>query len=555
MNAVIKVYIFFYCVCVKTLQNYIFIPTFANISGRSERLDEVFMRKPNILHCKYTRTVWLWLWLLWLYPNEGVAQAWLNPSFPKREVRAVWLGTIGGIDWPRTKAYSTATRERQKQELCTLLDELRETGINVVVLQTRIRGTVIYPSRYEPWDDCMTGLRGRSPGYDPLQFAVEECHKRGMELHAWLVCIPLGSAKKQKAYGRESITFRRGELCQKAGSEWFMRPDKVGTADYMASLCEEIVDKYDVDGISLDYIRYPEVQYHYRDMCTPSQRRENISRIVQRIHDRVKQKAPWVKLSSSPIGKYRDLRRYSSRGWNCYDAVAQDPQLWLAKGWQDWLFPMMYFRGDQFYPFLFDWKEHAAGHPVAAGLGVYLLDPREGSFTLNEVRAQMYAARQSGVGGVIFYRAEHLVRDHKGIRNAVRDEFFPYPALTPALEKSSDMGADGVWDDGEEATEHQEPEPPSAVYVEGCLLAWDDFVNPDGRRDYTLYNIYGADTWPVNTDLVENLLLTGVRGRSVQLTGRAMGRRYYAVTSMDRYGRESTACQEPERKPHGMGRP
>lgn len=493
--------------------------------------------------------------MLCLTSNVCIAQAWMQPTFPKREIRAVWLGTIGGIDWPRTKAYSPATRERQKQELRTLLDELQEAGINVVIMQTRIRGTVIYPSRYEPWDDCMTGLRGRSPGYDPLQFAVEECHKRGMELHAWLVCVPLGSAKKQKGYGRESVTVRRGELCRKAGSEWFMRPDKSGTADYMASLCEEIVDKYDVDGISLDYIRYPESQYRYKDTCTPQQRRENISRIVQRIHDRVKRKAPWVKLSSSPIGKYSDLRRYSSRGWNCYDAVFQDPLLWLAKGWQDWLTPMMYFRGDQFYPFLFHWKEQAAGHPVAAGLGVYLLDPREGSFKLEDVRAQMHSARLCGIGGVAFYRAEYLVRNHKGILNAVKDEFYPYPALTPALEVNADAETNGQEENGYEENVRPNPEPPSALYVEGNLLKWDDFLNTNEGRDYSLYNIYGSDTWPVNTDLAENLLMAGVRGHSVQLTGRAWGRRYYAVTSMDRYGRESAACQEPQRMAHRTGRP
>lgn len=512
------------------------------------------MRKPNIFRSKYTRVPLLWA-MLWLLPTIGMAQAWRDATFPKREIRAVWLGTIGGIDWPRTKAYSLATRERQKQELRVLLDELQDAGINVVILQTRIRGTMIYPSRYEPWDDCMTGLRGRSPGYDPLQFAVEECHKRGMELHAWLVCVPLGSVKKQNGYGRESVTVRRGELCRKAGTEWFMRPDKSGTADYMATLCEEIVDKYDVDGISLDYIRYPESQYHYKDDCTPNQRRENISRIVQRIHDRVKRKAPWVKLSSSPIGKYRDLRRYSSRGWNCYDAVYQDPLLWLERGWQDWLSPMMYFRGDHFYPFLFDWKEQAGGHPVAAGLGVYLLGPREGKFSLNDVRAQMYAARQSRVGGMAFYRAEYLVRNHKGILNAVKDEFFPYPALPPALDTPSDAETDSEGGNGDEETTRMKPEPPSAVSVDGSLLVWDDFVNPDEGRDYTLYNIYGSDTWPVDTGAAENLLVMRARGGSVRLSGRAWGRRYYAVTAMDRYGRESAACQEPERKPHETGRP
>jgi len=496
------------------------------------------MRIPTFRHSR--RMCYLLFLCLWLCMGAMVvnAQSWQMESFPKREIRAVWLGTIGGIDWPRTKATNGASMERQKEELRLLLDRLQEVGINVVVLQTRIRGTVIYPSRYEPWDDCLTGKYGRSPGYDPLQFAVEECHKRGMELHAWLVCIPLGSVKKQRAYGRESITMRRSNLCQRTGSEWFMRLDQHGTADYLGDLCAEIVEKYDVDGISLDYIRYPEVQYHFKDLCSASQRRENISRIVRRIHERVRPLAGWVKLSSSPIGKYRDLRRYSSHGWNCYEAVYQNPRQWVKEGWQDWLMPMMYFRGNQFYPFLFDWLENSAGHPVAVGLGAYQLDPREGKISLSEMRAQMHTARNSGIGGVAFYRAEYLVKNFQGLFLTVRDEFNPYPALTPVMKSSA------------------APQMPSELFLQDDWLFWDDFRNgQDAGRNYTLYNIYGAETWPVDISRAENLLMMRVRGTSVKLCGRARGKRYYAVTAMNRYGQESEPCQEAKRREYLQGRP
>ena len=103
--------------------------------------------------------------------------------FPKRETRAVWVTTLMGLDWPRAKARTAEGRERQKQELCQMLDRLKAIHINTVLLQTRVRSTVIYPSKTEPWDLCLTGQYGQDPGYDPLQFAIEECHKRGMELH------------------------------------------------------------------------------------------------------------------------------------------------------------------------------------------------------------------------------------------------------------------------------------------------------------------------------------------------------------------------------------
>ena len=109
-----------------------------------------------------------------------------NNQVPKHEVRAVWLTTIGGIDWPHSYAPSSYSAEKQKKELTDILDRLQQAKINTVLIQTRVRGTMIYPSAYEPWDGCLSGFPGRSPGYDALQFAIDECHKRGMELHAWV---------------------------------------------------------------------------------------------------------------------------------------------------------------------------------------------------------------------------------------------------------------------------------------------------------------------------------------------------------------------------------
>ena len=108
----------------------------------------------------------------------------ISHQAPKHEVRAVWLTTLGGRDWPRTYSQSPFSAKKQQAELCQILDRLQEAKINTVLLQTRIRGTMIYPSSLEPWDGCLSGHPGRTPGYDALQFAIDECHKRGMELHA-----------------------------------------------------------------------------------------------------------------------------------------------------------------------------------------------------------------------------------------------------------------------------------------------------------------------------------------------------------------------------------
>ena len=463
-------------------------------------------------------------------------------SFPKYETRAVWVGTIGGIDWPRKKVAVNSNRREasirnQKEEFISLLNNLQKANINTILLQTRIRGSVIYPSDIEPWDDCLTGHFDEGPGYDPLAFVIEECHKRGMDLHAWLVTIPVGTSAKQKKLGSKALIRSHPELCKTVRGEVFMLPGKTETAEYVASICKEIAEKYDIDGISLDYIRYPEASYSFNDnelyrkytssvsdpLSLADWRRENISRIVKAVHDAVKPIKPWVKLSSSPLGRYDDLPRYTASGWDCFNAVYQDPKQWLDMGWQDELFPMMYFQGNLFFPFLFNWKEISSGHPVSAGLGIYFLDPKEGrKWTLNEVRAQIHTARKSDVGGVCFYRSQYLTGNYKGIYNAVCNEFFPCPSLPQPM----------TW-----MRDSVKPERPTGLKRSGNTLKWDE-VGGD-----VTYNIYASFTSPVDITRGENLLVAKLPKNMTNcpIQDAAL---FYAVTSMDRYGNESEPIQE-----------
>lgn len=480
--------------------------------------------------------------------DYGRGEYLYEKQHPLRETRAVWLTTIGGLDWPRIKANDPASRERQKEELVRILDNYQRANINTVIFQTRVRAALLYPSKIEPWELSLTGVAGKDPGYDPLAFCIEECHKRGMELHAWVVCIPIGTTERQAKYGSASLVKKRKELVKTTkGGEMFMIPGKPETADYIADICKEIVENYDVDGISLDYIRYPESIFNFSDdelysrtssLSKADWKRENINRIVRRVHDVVKPIKPWVKLSSSPIGKYRDTSRYSAGGWNGYNAVWQDPVLWLEKNWQDLLFPMMYFTGNNYYPFLFQWAEKANGHPICPGLGIYFLDPREGRWTLNEVRAEMHTARNSGIGGIAFYRGEFLTKNCKGIYDTTCEEFFPYPALTARMTWMGDTLA---------------PAAPTNIKYENGVLFWNhsdisSLQENGGRqgRGGLLYNIYGSNTYPVDVTQAENLLAVNVRDTQWTLNARAQKVRHYAVTAIDRLGNESLALQEEQ---------
>ena len=159
----------------------------------------------------------------------------------KHEVRAVWLTTIGGIDWPRSH-----NAAQQRQEMTTILDQLKRAGVNTVLIQTRIRASTIYPSAIEPFDMCLTGTHGRSPGYDPLAFIVDECHKRGMECHAWMVTIPVGKTNEARY---KEFKRRNPKLARSIGQDGYMNPEDPATGDYIARICAEVTRNYDSDGV------------------------------------------------------------------------------------------------------------------------------------------------------------------------------------------------------------------------------------------------------------------------------------------------------------------
>ena len=450
----------------------------------------------------------------------------VNPN-PKYEVRAVWLTTIGGIDWPHSYAQSERSAEKQKEELRAILDRLQKANINTVLLQTRIRATTIYPSQYEPWDGCLSGFPGKSPGYDALQFAIDECHKRGMEVHAWVVTIPVG---KWNSYGCRQLRKRFPRLIKRIDLDGYMDPEATQTGCYLAEMCREIVQRYDVDGIHLDYIRYPET---WKFRISKDQARGNITRIVEKIHQAVKKEKPWVKMSCSPIGKFDDLSRYWSHGWNAYTKVAQDAQAWLKDGLMDELFPMMYFRGDQFFPFAIDWKEHSYGKIIAPGLGIYFLDPKEGKWNISDITSELYHLRNIGEGHA-FFRNKFLLDNHQGVYDFVTAHFNRYPALVPPM----------TWES------NKRPQQPVTLCIEEnegtTTLRWDNSLQyEDGTAIKTpsIYNnVYASKEYPVDVHDARNLILTRTTRR--QLTTRTGNTpTYYAVTTTDGFGNESRAKQ------------
>ena len=453
----------------------------------------------------------------------------------KYEYRAVWLTAIENLDWPGQIAKDAAGVERQKAGLVAILDSLKSLHVNTVLLQVRVRGDVIYPSEIEPFSYVFTGTAGKSPGYDPLAFAVSECHKRGMQLHAWMVTLPLGKDAHVRKQGKLALPQRRRSLCTHYKGQWYMEPGNPATEEYIVELVREVVSKYDVDGIHLDYVRYPDRTNGYPDaalyrkhgggLSLADWRRSNITSIARAVYKSVKELKPWVRVSCAPLGKYDDLARYSSLGWNAYDAVFQDAQGWMREGIMDILFPMLYFNGNNFYPFVRDWQENACGRHIVPGIGIYRLLPEYGGWPRREIERQLRTSRGAGTAGSIMFRTAHLTGNAGGALD-VYSSVYRTPALVPPME----------WAGG------SAPSAPEGVRIErsgkGIAVSWNAVKGKVGEPAIR-YNVYFSQDGSVDTGKAESLIAWSLAGTSFEWECSAARAVSVAVTAVDAYGRES----------------
>lgn len=457
-------------------------------------------------------------------------------ALPKYEIRAVWLTTVYGLDWPGVQAVNEPSRLRQQKQLCIILDSLQQANFNMVFIQARLRGDVIYKSAFEPHSRIFSGKYGVSPGYDPLAFVIDECHKRGMECHAWFVTFPVGTDKSIKEQGKLSVVKRRPELCKQFNGEWYLDPGLPGTSDYILSMVKEIVLNYDVDGIHFDYIRYPEQADKFPDKTVftkygkgkdkASWRRENINRMVTRIYDWVKQAKPWVQVSSSPLGKYNRIERVPNAGWTAYESVFQDPKQWMQQGKQDMVVPMMYYLHDNFFPFVDNWVDNCNGRIVVPGLGAYRMDKSEADWMVNDITDQIDYSRYFGGSGCAFFRCNNVLNDTKGLYSELKNNYYKYPAMLPPLTWLNDSV----------------PDAPLEVRVERMgnelKLSWDNVTTSSQPLTYTVY--YSAKD-SIDCSQSKNILSTGIYGTELYLPVDTASEKgyFFQVTSSTRYRIES----------------
>jgi uncharacterized lipoprotein YddW (UPF0748 family) len=302
---------------------------------------------------------------------SGVS-AWADPP---REFRAVWVATVANIDWPSKPGLPA---EEQKKELIALFDKCQSLNLNCVVFQIRPMCDALYESKLEPWSGFLTGEQGKSPGYDPLTLAVEEAHKRKMELHCWLNPYRAWSPSAKGVPAANHLITTRPDIAKKYGKHYWLNPTHPDTATHTLDVVLDVVKRYDIDGIHMDdyFYPYPELDDEKREMPFPDDdtwasyqktggslnrddwRRDAVNRFVKTLSSETHKAKPWVKVGISPFGIWRPGYPSTIRGFDQYAKLYADAKLWLNEGWVDYFTPQLYWtidKPDQSYPVLLNW--------------------------------------------------------------------------------------------------------------------------------------------------------------------------------------------------------
>jgi uncharacterized lipoprotein YddW (UPF0748 family) len=362
----------------------------------------------------------LFLFLILLIAPDSGAQ---TPAIPKREVRAVWLTTASGLDWPKS-----TERAEQQASLSEIVRRLKSYNFNTIFFQVRSRGDAYYRSVYEPWAENLTGTLGKDPGWDPLAFLINEAHRAGIEVHAWV------NVYKVRANGQVPITAplhisraHPGWMFNYHGEGW-LDPGIPEVGTYLLNVVMDIARKYEIDGINFDYLRYPGRDFpdgdsyrkHGLGIPRDRWRKSNLDRFVTECYDRLTALRPLLKVGSSPLGIYGSDTGFVSTAAGEY---YQDTRSWLKTGKLDYVAPQVYWatggaKGDPDYAVLVpDWQRLAGARHVYAGIGAYRTE------VAKEIPRQIDVSRSAGNAGQCYFRYENV---HGG-------ELFGGRYATPAL--------------------------------------------------------------------------------------------------------------------------
>lgn len=489
-----------------------------------------------------------------LFITSRPTQAEVPTTYQKHELRAAWIASVLNIDWPSKPGLPV---EKQKQEFIKLLDDIKNVGMNAVVMQIKPTADAFYPSQYGPWSEYLTGVQGKDPSYDPLAFMVEEAHKRNLEFHAW--------------FNPYRITMNHTNLNQLAenhpakqhpdwvvsyGGKLYYNPGIPEVKNFITEGILEVVQNYDIDAVHMDDYFYP---YKVTGEEFPDQntykaynngkfsnigdwRRDNVNQLVSGLNTAIKQEKSYVKFGISPFGVWRNIAddptgSNTTAGQRNYDDLYADTREWIQKGYIDYITPQIYWNIG-FTPAAYDvlldwWVKETENKPIHLYIGqaAYKInnnsvpawsDPEEypRQITLNHQFSQ--------IKGSMHFSLKNINNNPLGIKDRLQKYIYKYPALIPPM----------PWLD---------QDPPKQPTLKGAIARNDGIalgIIDNRNNDSTYYAIYRVDEKNgVDIQKAENLLTTVRKTKPGEIyvdKTAVSGETYtYAVTALDRLHNES----------------
>ena len=394
----------------------------------------------------------LCVFFLLLMAGGVFAQVQTGSAYPKREFRAAWIQSVNG-------QFRGMPTEKLKQNLIGQLNSLQKAGINAIIFQVRPEADALYPSRLEPWSRFLTGVQGKAPEpyWDPMQFMIDECHKRGMEFHAWINPYRTKTTLKSELAPNHVYNIHP-EWFVTYGDQLYFDPALPESRRHICMVVSDIVSRYDVDAIHMDDYFYP---YPIKGKDFPDDasfarfgggfsnkgdwRRSNVNVLIKKLHETIREIKPWVKFGVSPFGIYRnessDPLGSKTKGLQNYDDLYADVLLWAREGWIDYNIPQIYWHIGHpvadYETLVKWWARNTENRPLFIGQSVMNTvqnaDPKNPSINQLPRKMALQRAYQT-IGGSCQWPASAVVENAGKYRDALIAEYHKYPALPPVFD-------------------------------------------------------------------------------------------------------------------------
>lgn len=434
------------------------------------------------------------LLLLLLLLGQTVLAA--TPHAPKREFRGAWIQCVNG-------QFQGLSTQAMQQTLSHQLDELQRDGVNAIIFQVRPECDALYESQLEPWSRFLTGTQGQAPSpyWDPLQWMIEQCHQRGMELHAWINPYR-AKTKGTQALASNHIALQHPDRVFSYDGQFILNPGNPENKDYICRVVDDIVTRYDIDGLHIDDYFYP---YPTPGLSIPDAkefaansngirdigdwRRDNVNVFIKALSETIHNRKPWVKFGVSPFGIYRNQSSSpigsNTKGLQNYDDLYADVLLWINNGWIDYCVPQLYWQighPTADYKTLIDWwNRHAGARPLYIGEDVErttkYADPDNAQSNQMPAKYRLHAQMPNVKGTVLWY-AKAVVDDQGNYGSVLRNSYWRYPALQPLM-PFIDKTVPG------------KPKKPKALFIEGDhVLFWTAPKSKDWKDEAVRYVVY-----------------------------------------------------------------